>query len=310
MRNLRNIFCAIAAVSLMGGAVGAQKVVEIEVQGELRKVARSLILTTVGLEPGVELSQENVQQAVRDLQGLNVFEDIQIWGDPGPGGIKLIIMVEEYPALEGVRFKGQKKLKEKDMKEALALVNGQVIAPKDVVRGEQKILDLYREKGYLRAEIKGQTFAGEEEGKIFVQYDIEEGAKVQLKQIRLVQRRADGTLIDSRALSPRNPRRPQEWDGLGPDPRRLIGMMETNEKHWWRKGEFSGDTYEEDKQRFLAYYRSLGFQQAAISRDSVYYDSTRRHLYIDVEIDEGLQYRLGDVAWEGNSIFANDELVE
>ena len=310
MRNLRNIFCAIAAVGLMGGAVEAQKVVEIEVQGELRKVARSLILTTVGLEPGLELSQENVQQAVRDLQGLNVFEDIQIWGDPGPGGIKLIIMVEEYPALEGVRFKGQKKLKEKDMKEALALVNGQVIAPKDVVRGEQKILDLYREKGYLRAEIKGQTFAGEEEGKIFVQYDIEEGAKVQIKQIRVVQRRADGTLIDSRALPPRNPRRPQEWDGLGPEPRRLIGMMETKEKHWWRKGEFSGDTYEEDKQRFLAYYRSLGFQQAAISRDSVYYDSTRRHLYIDVEIDEGLQYRLGDVAWEGNSIFANDELVE
>ena len=116
MRNLRNIFCAIAAVGLMGGAVGAQKVVEIEVQGELRKVARSLILTTVGLEPGVELSQENVQQAVRDLQGLNVFEDIQIWGDPGPGGIKLIIMVEEYPALEGLRFKGQKNLKEKEVR--------------------------------------------------------------------------------------------------------------------------------------------------------------------------------------------------
>ena len=28
-------------------------------------------------------------------------------------------------------------------------------------------------------------------------------------------------------------------------------------------------------------------------RDSVYYDSTRQHLFIDVEIDEGLQYRLG-----------------
>ena len=36
MRILRNIFCAIAAVGLMGGAVEALKVVEIEVQGELR----------------------------------------------------------------------------------------------------------------------------------------------------------------------------------------------------------------------------------------------------------------------------------
>ncbi|MEE3258733.1 MAG: outer membrane protein assembly factor BamA [Candidatus Latescibacterota bacterium] len=294
----------------MAHAGEAQKVVEIEVQEDLRKVAKSLILTTVGLEPGVELSQENVQQAVRDLQGLNVFEDIQIWGDPGPEGIRLIIMVEEYPALEGLRFKGQKNLKEKDMKEALGLVTGQVIAPKDVVRGEQKILNLYREKGYLRAEVKGQTFAGEEQGKIFVQYDIAEGAKVQIKQIRLVQRRADGTVVDSRELSPRNPRRPQQWDGLGPEPRRLIGLMETKEKHWWRKGEFSGDAYDEDKQKMLAYYRSLGFQQAAISRDSVYYDSTRRHLFIEVEIDEGRQYRLGAVAWDGNAIFGSDELVD
>ena len=310
MKNFRTILFAVVSVGLLGSAVEAQKVVSVEVQGKLRKVAKSLILTTVGLEPGVELSQENVQQAVRDLQGLNVFEDIQIWGDPVPEGINLIIMVEEYPALEGLQFKGQKNLKEKDLKEALSLVTGQVIAPKDVVRGEQKILDLYREKGYLRAEVKGQTFAGAEEGEVFLQYDINEGSKVQIKQIRLIQQRADGTVIDSRELPARSPRRPQKWDGQGPEPRRLVSLMETEEKRWWRKGEFNGDTYEEDKQKLLAYYRSLGFQQAAIVRDSVYYDSTRRHLFIDVEIDEGLQYRLGKVAWEGNELFGSDELVE
>ena len=309
-KNFRTILFAIVSVGLMGNAVEAQKVVSIEVQGKLRKVAKSLILTTVGLEPGVELSQENVQQAVRDLQGLNVFEDIQIWGDPVSEGINLIIMVEEYPALEGLQFKGQKNIKEKDLKEALSLITGQVIAPRDVVRGEQKILDLYREKGYLRAEVKGQTFAGAEEGEVFLQYDINEGSKVQIKQIRLIQHRADGTVIDSRELPARSPRRPQKWDGQGPEPRRLVSLMETEEKRWWRKGEFNGDTYEEDKQKLLAYYRSLGFQQAAIVRDSVYYDSTRRHLFINVEIDEGLQYRLGEVAWEGNELFGTDELVE
>jgi len=310
MNRVRTILFAVVSVGLMGSTAEAQQVVSVEVQGELRKVAKSLILTTVGLEPGVELSQENVQQAVRDLQGLNVFEDIQIWGDPGPEGINLIIMVEEYPALEGLQFKGHKNLKEKDFKEALSLITGQVIAPRDVVRGEQKILDLYREKGYLRAEVKGQTFAGAEEGEVFLQYDINEGSKVQIKQIRLIQHHADGTVIDSQQLPARSPRRPQKWDGQGPEPRRLVSLMETKEKHWWRKGEFSGDTYEEDKQKLLAYYRSLGFQQAAIVRDSVYYDSTRRHLFIDVEIDEGLQYRLGQVAWEGNALFGGDELVE
>ena len=77
-------------------------VVEVEIKGELNKVAKSLILSTIGLAPGVELSQENVQAAVRDLQGLSVFEDIQIWGERVAGGIKLIVVVEEHPARSSV----------------------------------------------------------------------------------------------------------------------------------------------------------------------------------------------------------------
>ena len=90
-----------------------QEIIDVEVRGELRKVAESLILTAIGLEPGVELSQENVQQAVRDLQRLNVFADIQIWGEPVEDGMKLIVVVSEYPSLQGVRFKGNEELKEK-----------------------------------------------------------------------------------------------------------------------------------------------------------------------------------------------------
>ena len=288
----------------------AQEVVDVEVRGELRKVAESLILTTVGLEPGIELSQENVQQAVRDLQGLNVFEDIQIWGDPVPGGMKLIIVVAEYPSLEGLRFKGHEHVKEKDMQEALGLVVGQVIAPKDLVRGEQKILDLYKEKGYLRAEVKGQMFDAEEEGEVYIQYDIREGEKVQIRGIRLVQHHTDGTIVDSEMLPPRNPRRPEKWKAKGPMPQQLRALMETKTKYWWRKGEFNGDTYAEDKERILAYYRSLGFQQVGVLRDSVYYDSTRKDLYVDLEIDEGLQYRLGGMSFGGNTIIEGDKLSE
>ena len=102
--NLRVIF--LAFLFAVPKLCFAQEIAEIEVRGELRKVAESLILTAVGLEPGVELSQENVQQAVRDLQRLNVFADIQIWGEPVEDGMKLIIVVSEYPSLQGVRFKG------------------------------------------------------------------------------------------------------------------------------------------------------------------------------------------------------------
>lgn len=279
-------FCVVALSCLMlTGPLWAQaKITEIEVQGDVRRVAESLILSTIGLSPGIELSHENVQEALRSLWGLGVFEDIQLLSDVGPqGGVKLIVFLKEFPALEGLRFRGHKELKEKEMKEAIGLIIGQVIAPKDIARGRQRILELYRDKGYLRAEVTGRLFDAEDEGRAFLQYDIDEGEKVQIERIEV---------LGNHALS----------DG------KIKKVMETKENRWWRKGDFQPETHREDLERVLALYRSEGYQQATITRDSIYYDSTRTDLFIDIEMDEGKQYRLGEVSWNGNELFSGDEL--
>ena len=269
----------------LSGECRAQQVVDVEVQGELRRVAKSLVLSTVGLEPGVELSLESVQQAMRDLQALNVFDDIRVYKLDVPGGVKLIFEVVEHPALEGTRFKGNKNVKEKDMEEALGLVSGQVIAPKDVARGRQKILALYREKGYLRAEVAGDLFQAEEKGKVFLQYDIDEGEKVKVRKVNILNNEAF-------------------------DNGKITKQMETKKKRWWRKGEFKVETFADDKEKILAFYRSKGYQQASIVRDSIYYDDSKKNLFIDIEMDEGIQYYLGELSWEGNELFSEKELVD
>ena len=274
--------CAVFVLPVLGQPT----VEEIEIQGGLRRVAESLVLTTIGLEPGVHLSQDNVQEAVRALDALQVFSDIQLWAEPGtsPQGLKLIVVVEEYPTLEALRFRGQDEIDEKDMEEALDLVVGQVVAPKDVARGRQRILEMYGEKGYLRAEVEGQLFDGEEEGSMVLQYDIEEGDKVKIAAIEILGNEAF-------------------------DDDEVRKQMETKPKRWYRKGEFQADVFAEDKQRILAFYRSEGYQQAVILRDSIYYDDSRRRLYIDLEVDEGRQYFVRDLAWEGNELFTSDELA-
>ena len=284
-------------------AQGQPEIVEVEVEGNLRRVAESLILSTIGLSPGVELSMENVQIAVHDLWNLNVFEDIQVYREYVKGGVKLIIEVEEAPTLEGIRFKGQKQLKEKEMEEALGLIEGQVITATSVARGRQKILDLYKDKGYLRAEVTGKRFEAEEEGKVFLQYDIKEREKVKIKQINI---------LNSYALEGRKwwwpISRPSGWTTTSEA--QIKKEMETKEKRWWRKGEFKAETYREDKEKILALYKSEGYQQAFIARDSVYYDESQNKLFIDIEMDEGDKYYMGKVTWDGNALFGNADLVD
>ncbi|HIG15923.1 MAG TPA: outer membrane protein assembly factor BamA, partial [Candidatus Handelsmanbacteria bacterium] len=276
----------LVSVLLAVPALAQTTIQEVEIQGDFKRVAESLIRSTVGLKPGIELSQENVQEAVRALQRLHVFSDIQLYADEsdvGPG-VKLIVVVREHPTLEGVRFKGHKEIKEKDMKEAVGLVAGQVVAPKDVARGRQRILELYGEKGYLRAEVVGQLFDADETGTVFLQFDIEEGDKVKIAAVNVVGNEA----IDSGTIRK---------------------QMETKPKRWWRKAEFKADTYQEDKERILAFYRSKGYQQAIIVADSIYYDDSRRRLFIDIEVEEGQQYRVGKLSWEGAELFAPAELA-
>ncbi|MED5416345.1 MAG: outer membrane protein assembly factor BamA [Candidatus Latescibacterota bacterium] len=284
---MRRLLLVASLVGLCVSAASAQPLVEeIEIQGDLRRVAESLIRTTAGVEPGVELSQENVQEALRALQGLNVFEDIQLWAEQTSSGtgLKLIIVVKEYPTLKGVRYKGHKEIKERDMKDAVGLVAGQVVAPKDVARGRQRILQLYEDKGYLSAQVEGTLYEGDKEGEVYLQYDIVEGEKIKVAAI---------TIIGNEQV----------------ERGKLQKQMETKPKRWWRGGEFKADVYDEDKQRMLAYYRSLGYQQAAIVRDSIYYDDTRQRLFIDIEVDEGSQYFVGEFTWEGNELFDGEQLA-
>lgn len=312
MRQRKIHLAIVIGAMLATSAVGAETIAEVEIRGDLRKVSESLIRSTIRLEPGIELSQENVQQAVRDLQGLRVFSDIQIYGEPVPGGVKMIVVVEELPTLRGMRYTGNDELDEREIEEELSLVKGQIVAPWDVTRGEQIIKRLYQEKGYLRAEVEGQLFEGDEEGTAFLQYDIVEGEKVKVKEIDVRLLHADGS-VSSELHAPFNPRRPgsaAQRDVPGLSVHDVVRQMQTKENRWWRKGDFKREKFEEDLENVLFAYRQHGFQQAEIRKDSVYYDETRRNLFIELQIAEGPQFYLGDTEFAGNALFTDRELAD
>jgi len=302
---------AILALLLWACPAVSESIAQIEVRGTLRKVSESLIRSTISLQPGIELSQENVQQAIRDLQGLGVFSDIRIYGESVPGGVKVIIQVEELPALAGTRFRGRKEISERDLTAALTLVKGQVVAPWDVSRAEQAILKVYHEKGYLHATVSGALFEAEEPGTVFVQFDIDEGEKVKVERIVIVTRHADGS-VTSEPQRPYDARRPGSAAQKlipGVPVRELLRQMQTKEKRWYRKGEFKREILDEDLERLLAYYRQRGYQQVQIVADSVFYDESSRNLAVYIEIEEGTQYRLGQASFTGNTVFTHEELV-
>ena len=269
--------------SLSLSQLGSTRISKISVEGNVRS-NESLIVSASGLRHGQYVTREDIRDAIRDLYALGLFHDIKVLKEEDENGETVLTLeVKEYPALKELRFEGNDKIKDKDLEKTVGFIKEQVISPKDLKDAEIKIRSMYEDKGYLLAEVDHNLFKSGELGEIILGFNIREGVKVQVKRIGIF---GNEKINDSD----------------------ISKQMETKEDRWWRGGDFKRDVYREDLRKIEIFYRSNGYRDAEILRDSLYYDGTREGLYIDIYVQEGTLYRFGEVTWEGNTFISNDEI--
>ena len=254
----------------------------LEVRGN-RSVDSSLIINMSGLAVGSEIRSNTVQDAIKRIYVMNLFSDIQIYGTETESGINLTISVKEYPRVRDVDISGNAKMKTAEIKEKLNITIGKVITPVDTKSAVDKIKSLYNEKGYLTAQIYSELIQTDYPGQVILKLEIDEGKKVKIKKIYV---------LGNKAVKASKVKK----------------QMENKEDRWWRGGEFKPDKYDEDKEKIIDFYKKDGFLDALIISDSLWYDSTKKNLFIQIVLNEGERYRFGQVSWEGNKLFTTEKL--
>ncbi|MBN2090363.1 outer membrane protein assembly factor BamA [candidate division KSB1 bacterium] len=251
---------------------------------------RQDIVRTSGLQSGKEITLDDIQNAIKRLWSRQLFSNIKIKVEKSTyDGVFLLIEVEEYPRLvneEFLKFNGNKKIKDKDLKKEIDLEAGEVLSDWTINRAKQKILKLYREKGYLMATISPETFkSSTEENRVILQFNIKEANKVQVKKIVFTGNNAfsDGKLRKQ--------------------------MKEIKEDRFWRSADFDEEKFEEDKLKIIEFYRNNGYRDAEIVGDSLRYDDENKDMFIEITVNEGNIYHFGKITWEGNTVFSTEELA-
>jgi len=280
------IFCMIAVsvpVSAQQTSIGT--LLGLSVEGVVTSEP-VVVKMSSGLKEGSVVTWEDIQHAVKQLWALGVFSDIRIVLDKQTAkGIFLTIKVEEYPRLERLVIEGNKKLKKADIEKEVGFFRGQVLNATQISEAKQRLLEKYYEKGYTLASIETSTFKAEKEGRAVLQIKIKEGEKVQIRRIRFF----GNTVFTDGKLKKQ--------------------MKKTKEDTWWRGADFKRDKYEEDKEKVVDFYRNNGYRDAEIVKDSLYYDKTKKDMFIDLWVREGKCYYIGNISWEGNTIFKDEELT-
>ncbi|MFZ1311641.1 MAG: POTRA domain-containing protein, partial [Chitinophagaceae bacterium] len=70
---------------------------------------------------------------------------------------------------------------------------------------------------------------------------------------------------------------------------------------------FDAKKYEEDKEKILDYYNSMGYRDAQIVADTQY-TTANGNLNVDLKVDEGRRYYFGNINWKGNAKYSDSVL--
>lgn len=262
------------------------KVLGVRVEGA-QTADPGLIIANSGLIVGKEVVGDDIQKAIQRIWSLNLFRyvEIQIEREVGDGAF-FLVQVEEYPRIGTIEIVGNKKLKDDEVNETLNLYKGQVLRPSRVKQARQKLLDQYHEKGYLLATVEFEVSDTDDEMKKEVQVVIEEKKKVRIKEIEFVGNEA----FEDKTLR-------KQFD-------------DTKERGLFRSGTFDRTKFESDLDLLVAFYRNNGYRDATVVGDSVSYTDDRKRMILTIKVDEGAKYFFGDVSFDGNTLFTNNELLD
>ncbi len=246
----------------------------------------TLVRNISGLQIGRGLTPDGVQAAIRQINSLGLFKDVQIKAVPQSSGLELLIQLEEFPRVERVDANGARGVKREDVFAKLTLAAGAVANPAVIQENVGLLQELYQSKGYFLAHIEAQTKPGSKPDVEIVEFNIREGEKVKIKEVY-----SEGVTVFS-------PGKIAKWMRAKPKAEKLVA----------RSSDPSRDRLETNKEKVIEEYKKKGYINAVFTRDSVWVDSLLKNMFVKVWIDEGKEFRFGDVSFSGNKLYGEDRL--
>ena len=270
-------------------------------------------------------------KAISKLWAQNYFSDVEIFITKlEDKNIEIEIAVTERARLSNFLFKGVSKSDAEDLTGKTGLVRNRVITENMKISAVEAIKKFYAEKGFQNSQIKiieksDTTY----ENTLVLDFVIDKGPKVRINNINFGGNSVEAGLLKKKLKETHEKSRLTLFPVF--DEPKIVKTQRYNfEQYMKEKGfltftktkkvldpyariKFSGakfDTkkYEEDKDNILDYYNSLGYRDATIVNDTVYYNGNG-HINIDIKVSEGRRYYFGNITWRGNTKYSDSILT-
>ena len=263
-----------------------QKIMQILITGNNR-IEEDAIRRVIKIKEGDLYNLKNLSDELRAIYKMGYFDDIRVEALNVAGGKTITFVITEKPTVRNILIEGNTWVFDDDeIKEVLTIRKGSILNTNTIQSDMRRIEELYKEKNFHNVKVSFNVYM-RKDFQADIEYDIEEGKKLQIKKI---------TFVGNTAFS------------AG----KLKGVMGTSEKGLFSWLTSSGDLNQEnlsqDTAKLTAFYQNNGYVQARIGEPEVTFEEDG--IVITIRIDEGARFKVGEVTMAGDLIIPQEQLLE
>jgi outer membrane protein insertion porin family len=301
----------------------------------IRYLDTSIVYSIANIQPGdkfVHPGAEVFGKAITSLWRQKLFANVQIFITRiEDDKVWIEIAVQERPRLGNYKFYGIKKSEEEDILGKVTLTKQTIITENIRRELQEKITKHFSDKAFrnVKVRIEEKPDTSYINSNILNIY-VDKGAKVRVgsigfygneniddlrlkKQLKGTKEMSRFTFYPDKSVSPYGENKPfsfnqymKDWGFLSVsktkallDPYFRFKLLSS--------AKFDEKKYEEDKDKILDYYNSMGYRDAQIVADTQY-KTPAGNLNVDLKVKEGRRYYFGNITWKGNSKFSDSLL--
>jgi len=254
--------------------LGKERINRIIIKGN-RRIEKDAILGVMQTREGAIISPSRLRDDIKAVYKMGYFTDVKVDVSDTPEGRVLTLLVQEKPAIKEIIVKGQHKIKRDKILEVTDLKPFIVASETAIKENINKIINLYRDKGYYEAKVN-YRLEPVSKTEVNLVLQIDEGGKLAVKEIRFEGNKS----VKGKELKK---------------------VLETKEKSIVSiitgSGKLTKDTLERDLEKIAAYYFNHGFIKAKVGEPKI--DIKGKYIYITIPVEEGPQYKVGKVDFQG-----------
>ena len=258
-----------AGIDILGVSVARADTVSAVVVRGNKRVEPETVRSYVAVKPGKSFSSKEIDDSLKALYATDLFSDVKISREGGA----LVVNVTESPLVNKVAFEGNKRLTDEQLNTVIESKPRGFLSKARVQSDTQRLLEAYRRNGRFRASVEPKIIQLPD-NRVNLVYEVNEGDKTAVSRISFIGNHAfsSGKLRD------------------------VIKTRETGLLGWLRTTDtYDPDRLQSDQEALRRYYMKNGYADFRVVSASADLDRERNIFFVTFTVDEGDQYRYGDI---------------